>query len=168
MHRNIRSVLLSVSLLVPLIVHANIDTNNSLLTNFDQLVKAVENGDDVKAIIHLDRCQITDPSIQNQLAQYLLGASTRLNFTRYLHYSARIDGQLRDTVTTNMTNAVEQPTPGLFWSIFARLNVYDDNTATLDVDYFDPVSHKSFLVVEWLCDISNGKDTRGLVLIDSF
>ncbi|MDF1929811.1 hypothetical protein PGH45_06690 [Legionella pneumophila] len=33
----------------------------SLLTNFTQLVRAVERGDDVKAIIRLDRCQITIP-----------------------------------------------------------------------------------------------------------
>ncbi|KTD31248.1 hypothetical protein Lmor_2745 [Legionella moravica] len=148
--------------------YADFTTNNALIVNFTELVKAVESGNDVKAIIHLDRCQITDPTTQSQLAQNLIGASTRFNFTQYLHYNVRVNGQLKDTVTTTMTSSVELPVPGVFWSVFGRLSVFDDDTATLYVDYFDPLHHQSHLVVEWRCDISNGKDTNGLVLINGF
>ncbi|HAT8860167.1 TPA: hypothetical protein JBE16_13870 [Legionella pneumophila subsp. pneumophila] len=140
--------------------------NNSLLTNFTQLVRAVERGDDVKAIIRLDRCQITDPTLQTQLVQNLDGASTRFNFTEYLHFRTRINDQLRDTVTT-VSNKIFEYSPGVFLSASGRLNVFEDNTATLRVNFYNPALGTSLLIIDWLCDISNGNDENGLFLYNS-
>lgn len=144
--------------------NANAITN--LLTTYSQLVKALEAGDDVKAIIHLDKCQISDPAIQIQLAQNLDGASTRINFTQFLHDKIRVNGQLKDTVITS-TNTVIERSSGVFLTAFGRLSMYDDNTGVFHIDFFDPKVHKSQLVVDWLCDISNGNDDHGLFLFDS-
>ncbi|KGP62551.1 hypothetical protein EP47_11155 [Legionella norrlandica] len=138
----------------------------SLLTNFAQLVKAVEGGDDVKAIIRLDRCQITDPALQGQLAQNLDGASTRFNFTEYLHFRTRINDQLREVVTT-VSSKIFEHTPGVFLSVSSRLNVFEDNTATLRVNFYNPILGSSVLIIDWLCDISNGNDENGLFLYNS-
>ncbi|HCU5991888.1 TPA: hypothetical protein ACK8SK_002751 [Legionella pneumophila] len=141
-------------------------TNNSLLTNFAQLVKAVEQGNDVKAIIRLDRCRITDPALQSQLIQNLDGASTRFNFTEYLHFRTRINDQLRDTVTT-VSSKIFEYSPGVFLSVSSRLNVFEDNTATLRVNFYNPALGTSVLIIDWLCDISNGNDENGLFLYNS-
>lgn len=144
----------------------NVNAVSTLLINYEQLLKAVEKGDDVKAIIRLDRCQISDPDIRNQIAQNIDGASTRLNFTNYLHYKPRINGQLRDTIETSVTNFVEDSTGGI-WTVHSHLNVFEDNTAILHFNLFDPVQHKSRYVVDWLCDISDGKDEDGLFLYNN-
>ncbi|CAM2759901.1 hypothetical protein [Legionella worsleiensis] len=149
-------------------VHAFTSQNTALILSFNELVRAVESGNDVKAIVYLDRCRISDPALQNQLRPNLIGASTRFNFTQYLHYRPRIDGQLKDTVTTVINSVVELPTPGVFWSVYGRLSVFDDDTATLYVDYYDPASKQSHLQIEWVCDISVGNDANGLLLINGF
>lgn len=141
----------------------------TILVNYVELVKAVETADDVKAIIYFDHCEITDQAIQNQITKTLAGATTRFNFTKYLHYNAVINGQLNDTVTTSMISRIEQPT-GELWIIFGRLSVFDDNTAILHVNYYDPIRHKKQLGVDWLCGISKGIDNennKGLVLYDN-
>jgi hypothetical protein len=164
----------SILLLALLVNSANaISLSGVYITSFGQLVSALDNGEDVRAIIHFERCLLintTDPTIQEQINTSISGVSTRFDFTKYLHFTTRIDGRTRDTVTTTMTSLVEQSTPGVFWEVFARLSVFGDetNTGTLRIDYFDPISHKSHLVVEWRCDISNGSDTNGLVLIDDY
>ncbi|WP_298622427.1 hypothetical protein [uncultured Legionella sp.] len=164
----------SVLLLLLIVNSANaISLSGVYITNFAQLVSALNNGEDVRAIIHLERCLIinsTDSTIQEQINSSISGVSTRFDFNKFLHYTSRIDGRTRDTVTTSMTTLVEQSTPGVFWKVFARLSVFGDesNTGNLRIDYFDPVSHKSQLVVEWRCDISNGNDNNGLVLIDDY
>jgi hypothetical protein len=150
-------------------VNANANINiNAFATNivtFLQLVEAVENGNNVRAIIHFDHCQVTNPSIQSQVMRRLEGASTRFNFTEFLHARERINGELRDAVTTTMKTIIEQPSGEVF-TLFGRLSVFEDNTATLHVDFFDPVLHKQGLVVDWLCNISNGRDDNGLVLFN--
>ncbi|BCA94534.1 hypothetical protein TUM19329_08950 [Legionella antarctica] len=161
------------SIIMGLVLSLSINNANALgtiLTNFIQLVRAVENGDDVKAIIRFDNCDLRDEffssQFQGQIRRRLEGASTRFNFTKYFHSKERINEQLRDTVTTSMTNHIDLPLgTGELWTVFGRLSVFDDNTANLHVGLFDP-QHKNRLNIEWDCDISNGRDDNGLVLFD--
>lgn len=135
------------------------------IINYVQLVKAVEGGDDVKAIVHFDRCQIKDEALQEQFAQNLDGASTRFNFTQFAHYKLRVNGQLRDNVVTSRSLFEKQPI-GKVEINFGRLRVFEDNTAEIHIDFFDP-NKKERLVIKWLCDISDGHDDNGLVLFNS-
>ncbi|MCL9684696.1 hypothetical protein [Legionella maioricensis] len=161
------------SVTLGVLLSLSINNANALATtiiNFPQLVRAVENGDDVKAIIHFDNCDFIEGSLssqfQGQIRRTLEGATTRFNFTTYLHFKERINDQLKDTVTTSMIVHVEQPLGvGELWTIFGRLSVFDDNTATLHINLFDP-HHKNRLGLDWLCNISNGRDDNGLVLFD--
>ncbi|KTD11956.1 hypothetical protein Lgra_1414 [Legionella gratiana] len=146
----------------------NILINNNILVNFQQLVQAVEHGNNVRAIIHFDRCIVTAPdSLDTHLERILSGATTRFNFTHYFHAHLKIDDRLIDTVTTSMKLFIDHPS-GKLLTVFGRLSVFEDNTATVHVDLMDPVAHTHLLVIDWLCTISNGQDNNGLVLFDFF
>jgi len=138
---------------------------NSTLTNFPQLVEAVENGDDVRAIIHFDRCLLTDSTIRTETMRRLAGATTRFNFTHYFHAKENINEQLIDTVTTSIKIFIERPT-GEFFTLAGRLSIFEDNTARLHVKFLDPILYKRALEMNWLCSISDGQDNNGLVLFD--
>ncbi|WP_115709431.1 hypothetical protein [Legionella sainthelensi] len=142
-------------------------TNNNILVNFSQLVQAIENGDNVRAIIHFDHCVVKESAIQTQLEKRLAGATTRFNFTHYFHAQEKINDQLIDTVTTSMKIFIEHPS-GELLTFSGRLRVFEDNTATLHLDFFNPILHKHRLVLDWLCTISDGQDGNGLVLFNFF
>lgn len=135
------------------------------IINFSQLVQAVENGNEVRAIIHFDNCLVTEPAIRTQVTRRLDGATTRFNFTHYFHAQETINERLIDTVTTSMKIFIERPT-GESLILSGRLSVFEDNTATLHMNFLDPILHKQLLVVDWTCNISNGQDDNGLVLFD--
>ncbi|MDR3441895.1 MAG: hypothetical protein P4L65_02645 [Legionella sp.] len=139
-----------------------------LLINFTQLVTAVDSADDVKAIINFNNCLVINEKNQNirtQIIKRFDGATTRFNFTEYLHAQEQLSGALQDTVTTSIKTSIESST-GTFLTVFAQLKVFDDNTATIHIDFFDPVSQKKQLNVDWSCNISNGNDNNGLLLYD--
>ncbi|WP_392538164.1 hypothetical protein [Legionella sp. 227] len=141
------------------------NTINNNITNFAQLVQAVESGEDVRAIIHFDNCQVTGPALPTQLRRRLEGATTRFNFTNFFHGQETVNNELTDTVTTSMKFFIQNAS-GEFLTLSGRLSVFEDNTATLHVNFFDPILHKQQLVVDWLCNISNGEDNNGLVLFN--
>ncbi|MDR3502622.1 MAG: hypothetical protein P4L79_08570 [Legionella sp.] len=157
-----RSVIVGVLLLLSL-NQANAAGTN--LINFSQLVQAVENGDEVRAIIHFDNCLVTEPAIKTRVMRRLDGATTRFNFTHFFHAKENINEQIIDTVTTSMKIFIERPTGELI-TLSGRLSVFEDNTATLHLDFFDLILHKQQLVVDWTCTISNGQDDNGLVLFN--
>ncbi|EHL30669.1 hypothetical protein [Legionella drancourtii] len=139
-----------------------------LLINFTQLVAALENADDVKAIIHFDKCLVINEknqATQTQIIKKFDGASTRFNFTEYVHAEERLTGELQDTVTTSIKISIESST-GVFLILFGQLKVFDDNTATIHLELLNPVNQKKQLNVDWLCNISNGNDNNGLLLYD--
>lgn len=133
------------------------------VTNFSQLVQAVEGGEDVRAIIHFDNCLVKDPALRTQTTRRLDGATTRFNFDHYFHAKETINNQLLDTVTTSMKMFIERPSEEVL-TLSGRLSVFEDNTATLHVDLFDPVLKKQTLTIDWFCTISNGQDDNGLML----
>lgn len=139
----------------------------SMILNFEQLVRSLEMGDDIKAIVRFDRCNLIDLSLQQQLMPYLDGSSTRFNFNQYLHFKTRFNGQLRDTVTTTISTYVDKANDQL-WTLTGRLNIYDDNTATIHVDYYDADPRQHRFAVDWRCDISNGRDGHGIYLFNDF
>ncbi len=139
-----------------------------LLINFTQLVTAVENADDVKAIIHFDKCLVINEknqAVQAQIIKKFDGASTRFNFTEYVHAEERLTGELQDTVTTSIKTSIES-SAGVFLILFGQLKIFDDNTATIHLELLNPVSQKKQLSVDWFCNISNGNDNNGLLLYD--
>ena len=138
------------------------------LTNFPQLVGAVQSATDVRAIIYFDKCiiQNQNQSVQVEIMRILEEASTRFNFNIFFHGKELIDTQSRDTVSTSMKMFFEHPSTGDFLTLFGRLKIFEDNTALLRVIVYDPIAHKKQFIIEWLCEISNGKDEKGLYLYD--
>lgn len=148
----------------PTDINPNISNTNNI-TNFIQLVRAIEGGDDVRAIIHFDNCQVTGPELPAQVRRRLDGATTRFNFTHFFHGKEEVNNDLIDTVTTSTKIFIERPS-GERLTFSGRLSVFEDNTATLHVDFFDPIHHLHQLEVNWFCNISNGEDNNGLVLFN--
>jgi hypothetical protein len=146
----------------------NVNGPQNILPNFLQLVEALENGNNVRAIIHFDRCTLREPlSLQSQTMQRLEGATTRFNFTHFLHAKEQTNEGFIDTVTTSMKIFIQHRS-GEFVTLSGRLRIFEDNTARLRIDFFDPLVHKQLLVIRWLCTISQGQDDRGLVLFNFF
>lgn len=137
----------------------------TIITNYPQLVKAVEGGDDVKAIIHFDRCDINNQDFKTQFAQNLEGATTRFNFTKYAHFKFRKNGQLTDNVETIMNSLQIRPSDQIK-TTRGQLRVFEDNTSEVHIDFFDHQHNKLFDII-WTCDISKGNDDNGLILYDS-
>jgi hypothetical protein len=140
----------------------------TLLTNYPKLLFAVENADDVKGIIHFDKCTISNENNQDRqiiIRKKFDRATTRFNFTEYLHSTIQVNKVAQDTITTSFKTYEEQPT-GEIWTLIAALTVFDDNSVTLHLDYYDQINNKKQLEQDWQCDISNGNDDNGLFLYD--
>lgn len=139
---------------------------NTIILNYADLVETLETGNNVTAIVSFERCTITEPANPALFSQNLEGASTRFNFDHYLHYQTSLDKALKDTVVTSFSQLVKS-TDGVFLTSYASLQLYADNSAIIQVSFFNPVSYKKQFFVEWSCSISNGKDTNGLTLYNS-
>jgi hypothetical protein len=133
------------------------------IKSFSELVSAVENGSDVKAIIHFDKC-----SSKQRMANFVeySGSSGRLNFDRFSHYKVTVGNELKETVATSMTMMIENAN-GVLSNNYARLRIYADNTADFHATYNDPLTNKSTFTMDLVCPFSANVEQSGVVLFTS-
>lgn len=136
------------------------------LTNYEQLLQAVHQGSDVKAIIYFDKCtlkplpgaKMLKPETDNG------GASTRINFSIYSHYKVKTEtGLERYAVATSNTILTEHSALGLVYA-YGRLRVFEDNSAEFHAAYYDAKTYEFRGGANYLCRISSGNDENAIFL----
>ena len=74
-----KKLLMMTSLLVTGAAHAAVMSGG-----YDQLVKALQQGDDIKAVVHIDKCQLKNAPSNHPKMAY--AAETVFNFSIFSHY----------------------------------------------------------------------------------
>ncbi|VVC75807.1 hypothetical protein AQUSIP_11040 [Aquicella siphonis] len=136
------------------------------LTSYDQLLQALHQGDDVKAIVYFDKCVLKPlPGIKMLKAESDTGGtSTRINFSIFSHYKVKTDaGQERYVIATSNTILTEHAALGLVHA-YGRLRVYEDNSAEFHAAYYDAKTYALKGGANYLCRISSGADDGAVVL----
>ncbi len=129
--------------------HANPYATN--IINFPQLVQAVENGFDVRAIVYFNRCLLTSSDHEDDINRFE-NSSAGFKFTHFFHAKDNLNERSMDSVSTYRKTIIESPTGELLTSL-SRLSVFEDNTARLRVIVFDPVLNKKRWSVDWICPL---------------
>lgn len=141
---------------------ANAQIYSNRITNYADLVRSLETGNDVKAIIHYSRCLLNDSNFQRQYAQFIDGASSRINLMEFNHYKFLDNDQVKDNI-----EAVDD-----FDGFFAvnnviipnaTLRIFEDDTAKLYFNVNDLQGNQLYNLI-WTCEINNGEDDKGLAL----
>lgn len=142
------------------IAHAQIYSNR--ITNYADLVRSLETGNDVKAIVHYDQCLLNDSNFQRQYAQFIDGASSRINLTEFNHYKFLDNDQVKDNIEAvddfdgfAAVNNIIIPN--------ATLRIFEDDTAKLYFNVNDLQGNQLYSLI-WTCEITNGRDEKGLAL----
>jgi len=136
-------------------LYAASKTMTSQLSTYDQLVTAVESGDDVVGIVQFDKCTMDTNNKAKTIPFDSPKASTRINFTIYSHYDVQVGNSTKNTVATSMTILTEAPGLGAIYA-FGRLRVFDDGSAQFHASYYDPVTYQLKGGGDWNCQINNG------------
>lgn len=137
------------------------------LNNYAQLAAALDSGDDIKAIIHIDQCKLSKNGFNKEYAKSdKIFTSTRINFNIFSAYQARIDGELKNTIATSNTILTEH---SLFGPVYAygRLRVFEDNSAEFHAAYYDPRTYEVRAIINYSCHLGDGEDQGGITLIDA-
>lgn len=155
----IKSCIAGLALLATFIPVTQASPNKSLLRSYYQLFEALQQGHNVNAIISTDKCKFLDGTSPNTG-----GSFTRMNFDIFNYYKPA--GQSRYTIATAYTHFTEHGAYGPVMG-YARLRVYDDNTAELHTSTYDPVTYQlKENSYDYVCKISTGDDANAIQLFD--
>lgn len=135
--------------------------NTIQLSSFDQLVDSLRQGDDVKAVISLDDCQKVGQSTKSNS---LSGAFVRVNFNVFNYYKIKDEGKNNFAVATSTAMLIEHSALGPVQT-YSRIRIWDDNSISMHVSYYDPRNYDLKLSSDYLCHL--GKDDQSVRLFAS-
>lgn len=134
------------------------------LNNYAQLLDALAKGDNVKAVIHFDKCKMKKNGLNTHFHE--TAASTSINFNVFSHYKVLTDDEMKYTIATSNTILTEH---SLFGPVYAygRLRIFEDNSAEFHAAYYDPRTYEARAMVNYTCSIGESVDQESIALYDT-
>ena len=129
---------------------------------YDQLVKALQQGDDIRAIVHIEKCTPKNAAAAKYGSAY--AAETNFPFTLFSHYVLN-ESPARYTVATSNSVMLEHHLLGLVQA-YGRLRIFENNQAELHTAYFDPKTYEKKISMDFDCTVSTKNADQAIVLID--
>jgi len=130
-----------------------------ILANYGELLQALDSGNAVRAIAHLDKCKLDSGG-------GLVGLSGGINFDVFNHYIMPIDSlHTKEVIATSKTVFSITPIQSLGFVLnYIRLHVFKDNTAQLFGAIIDPKTYEQKITVSYTCTVSNDATQAGIML----
>ena len=136
------------------------NTNTArIISNYPQLLKAINQGDSIRAIMFINKCSITHATSDSN--DVIAG----MNFTTFNKYQVEKGNQKINTIATSINMLVEDGKLGTVYN-YVRLRIFEDNSAEILSEYLDPTTYKQLGSISANCTISNDHDKNGIVLYD--
>lgn len=135
---------------------------SKIIPNYDQLVTALQQGENVRAMIYLDQCQLKKRG--KLFLADITGAFTRMDFTQFGYYKVLTDqGKDRYAAAASYTTMTEHRDYGLITG-YARIRIFDDNTGEFHVSHYDAKTLELRDEMNFICKVASSKAEGGMVL----
>jgi len=132
--------------------------SSQILINYSELLNALKNGNQVRAIIQLEKCS---SSLKYKETNDAIGG---MNFTVFNKYKLQVDNSTkRDVIATSINMLVKSSRYG-FVNNYVRLHIFEDNSVEILSEFLDPKNYSSIKQTTFSCQLSNGKDKNAVIL----
>lgn len=136
------------------------------LGGYADLLQALRQGDNVRAIIYLEQCETQKTTNKTELSlREIINYEININFDIFSHYKVIDKGYEKLVIGTAHSAFVAKDILGPVY-VYLDLRVFNDNTTEFYVKYFDAKSYEQIFLLKLLCPIGNKKNQNGVVLFD--
>lgn len=136
------------------------------LGGYADLLHVLRQGDDVRAIIYIEQCEMQNIINKTALSlREIINYEININFTIFSHYKIIDNGHERSVIGTANSAFVAKDTLGPVY-VYLDLRVFNDNTSEFYIKYFAAKSYEQIFSLKLLCPIGSKKNQNGVVLFD--
>lgn len=121
------------------------------LNSFEQLMHALESGEEVRAVIHYSKCRLLIDGVETTAPDAIGGMSLGV-FEYFAKMSIRNE---KAFVAASESVLISHPVYGYVLN-YAKLRIYEDDSAEIIVRYLDPVNYEVKMDETFYTGINSG------------
>jgi hypothetical protein len=131
------------------------------LKNFDQLLFALRNGTEVRAVIYYAQCKLIVDSVETKSPEAIGGLSLS-TFEYFARMSVR---NPKAFVSSSQTVRISHPRYGHVLN-YVKLKIYDDDTVEVTARYLSPTTYQIVMDETFYGGISSENDNKAIYLFE--
>ena len=149
-------------ILIPLLLVTSqivVAAQHVVLTNYNEIMTALTQGDEVRAIMKLDKCS----GDSNSAA--VRGVVGGMSFTNFNKHHLIVAGEEKNVIATSINILIQHSVKGHV-NNYVRLRLFEDNTVEIFSEMLEPKTYNQLSAATFHCKLSDGNDQNGVVLYD--
>lgn len=131
---------------------------SQLISGYAELADSMDSGHTVQAVIEPSKCVAKEQGFKEKRTHVL-----SWKFDRLWRYTPENENASKILAFDNLM--AKSPVKGVEY-VNVELEVSQDNKAELTVEYIDPTNFSTRGKVEYVCQVSDGKDGNGVSLFE--
>ena len=131
------------------------------LKNFDQLLLALRNGTEVRAVIYYAQCKLIADSVETKSPDAIGG----LSLSTFEYFATMSVRNPKAFVSSSETVLISHPRYGHVLN-YVKLRIYDDNNVEITARYLSPTTYQIVMDETFYGSISSGSDNKAVYLFE--
>ena len=131
------------------------------IKNFDQLLLALRNGTEVRAVIEYGLCKLIADSVETKSPDAIGG----LSLSTFEYFATMSVRNPKAFVSSSQTVVISHPRYGHVLN-YVRLKIFDDNNVEIIARYLSPTTYQVVMDETFYGSISSGNDNKAVHLYE--
>ncbi len=129
------------------------------IKNFDSLMESLNNGKDVKAVIHYAKCKLIIDSVETEAPEAIGG----MLLNTFEYFAKMSINNPKAFVTTSETVLITHRKRGFVYN-YVKIKIYDDNKVEIIAKYLLPNTLEVVMDETFYAEINDGSNDQGVFL----
>ncbi len=131
------------------------------VTNFEELMKSLKNGQNINAVLHYGKCKL---EIDGEIQEESIDAIGGMPLDVYEYFSKNLFGNKHAFVSSSQTKLIENPLGEGYVYNYVKIKIYDNNKVDIIARYLRPGTREETMSETFHGKINNGENQEGVYL----
>jgi hypothetical protein len=133
------------------------------LNNFEELMSALINGNDIRLVIHYSKCKLMVDGKEENGPDIIGG----MEIKSFEYFAAKTIGNEKAFLASSETLLIHHSRYGYVFN-YVKIRIFENNQTEVFARYLDPVSYEVKMDDVFYSEINNGKNEGGLFCYSKF
>lgn len=131
--------------------------------DFESLMEILKRGEEVRAVIHYEKCQLIS---EDEIQDYAPNAIGGMEISTFEYFAPMSIGNKKAFVVTSTSHLIANPIGKGYVYNYVKIKISEDNKVKITARYLNSQTHQEVMTENFFTHIADGKNEGGIYLYE--